>query len=254
MPLRFACPCGSPALAVRLPLRFALTHGFSLVELLVVLAVLTLLFTILIPNLWLTRQTASATECSANLRNVGIFVHSFSSSNGDLVAPAVRERDFTWNEPLPQGWDVSAGRLAGEIGGIGSVWRCKANDAPYLGNARALGLDTSFVKPSGPIYRVGPRWWYQPSKLAFAYDIQVNLFDPPMPFVHARSPLVGDVSDEMVRGWDRDSDEPTMALSLEQFGPHRDAFGVLFADGHAAVNRFRDEAEGILWSGRRWWP
>jgi prepilin-type N-terminal cleavage/methylation domain-containing protein/prepilin-type processing-associated H-X9-DG protein len=65
-------------------LRGSSEHGFTLVELLVVLAVLSLLIALALPALAGARRRASATACQANLRGLGAAIHGFASDHDGL--------------------------------------------------------------------------------------------------------------------------------------------------------------------------
>lgn len=239
-------------------------RGWTLIELLVIAAILLLLISIAAPSVRGGLDRTRSAKCAANLHGVGVLIQSFVQSHGDQAAPTVWGRDFSWDKEPRLGWDIETGIWAGVPGGRGTVWNCPAGSIPYVGNARALGVDERFrefragdrprVRSGGPIYRVGPRWWHEPSRLALALDIQTNLQEAHGPFSHAGQPLVGDLSDELTRGWLKSWDPPFHALLLDRWGPHqREAYGVLFADGHVTVKLYLKEYEGVLWSGPRWW-
>ena len=59
--------------------------GFSLIELLVVLAVLSLLMAILMPVLSQARQQARRAACAANLRQVGVAIHLYAEGYNDTI-------------------------------------------------------------------------------------------------------------------------------------------------------------------------
>ncbi|MGE3804845.1 MAG: DUF1559 domain-containing protein [Gemmataceae bacterium] len=59
-------------------------RAFSLVELLIVIAIIGVLLALLLPAIQKARESANRTACSNNLRQIGIAVHSFSSLTGQL--------------------------------------------------------------------------------------------------------------------------------------------------------------------------
>ncbi len=67
--------------------------GFTLVELLVVVAIIALLVSILLPSLGMAKEAARRVTCSANLRNLGLAANFYASENDDWLPPAgPRER------------------------------------------------------------------------------------------------------------------------------------------------------------------
>ncbi len=63
-------------------------HGFSLIELLVVISIIALLIGILLPVLAGARQSAQRVTCSSNLRQLGIAVSLYTNDSDDLYPPA----------------------------------------------------------------------------------------------------------------------------------------------------------------------
>jgi prepilin-type N-terminal cleavage/methylation domain-containing protein/prepilin-type processing-associated H-X9-DG protein len=94
-------------------------RGFTLVELLVVIAIIGVLVAILIPAIQAARESARRSQCSNNLRQVGLATLSFHD---------VQNR-------FPSGYQSEPGGAMGnafETGDAGPGWTCLFQILPYL--------------------------------------------------------------------------------------------------------------------------
>ena len=66
-------------------------RGFSLVELMVVLAIISMLMAMLLPGLSVARRKARGAACLSNLRQIGMVMHDYRADNDDWI-PAVLAR------------------------------------------------------------------------------------------------------------------------------------------------------------------
>jgi len=108
-------------------------RGFTLIELLVVIAIIAVLISLLLPAVQSAREAARRAQCVNNLKQIGLAIHNYHSSN-DAVPPAGSSQ-FGFG---PTG-DTDQGHVQ-------NAWSCKFRILPYMEqqatyNAANLSLD-----------------------------------------------------------------------------------------------------------------
>src|SRR4051812_49229159 len=75
--------------------------GFTMIELMVVIAIISVLVAVLLPAVQQARERARVAQCQNNLKQLGLALHSYESSHS--VFPSSFERQEDNNPPYPPG-------------------------------------------------------------------------------------------------------------------------------------------------------
>lgn len=207
-------------------------RGFTLIEVLVVITIISIIATLLLPAIGMAREMARKTKCLSNLRQVGIGFIAFSGDHDDLLPPAYSPGRY--RRPYAKGWVPLM------------------NEGGYLPHERR---DTRTSKvafcPSPRTGGWGQDWWnYNVSWLLLGDAIpRGNGSDVP-PLRQAQLSrtsevlLVADVN-QGNPGWACGMESPNWSWS-GLMAPHRGHGNMLMADGHVESHRYH----GALGSNR----
>jgi prepilin-type N-terminal cleavage/methylation domain-containing protein/prepilin-type processing-associated H-X9-DG protein len=97
----------------------ARSTGFTLIELLVVIAIIAVLIALLLPAVESAREAARRAQCTNNLKQLGLALHNYESSNG-CFPPSGESTMFNTTSGVPGTQFVDGG------------WSCLARLLPYI--------------------------------------------------------------------------------------------------------------------------
>ena len=115
-------------------------EAFTLVELLVAIAIIGTLISLLLPAVQAAREAARGTQCTNNLRQLGMALHSFESAKKLLPAgyqsfPTRNGDAPDWAQIDPSTWDAGPG------------WGWASQLLPYIEEGNILGATDSQRRP-----------------------------------------------------------------------------------------------------------
>jgi prepilin-type N-terminal cleavage/methylation domain-containing protein len=122
-------------------------RGFTLVELLVVIAIIGILVALLLPAVQMAREAARRSECSNNLKQIGLGSHLYYDTNKLMLhngSNTYDKRDWCWAfHMLPQ---IEQGNVYNQANGTAANWfDSQANPLPAT--VMTIGIKT-YLCPS----------------------------------------------------------------------------------------------------------
>ncbi|MCC7350899.1 MAG: DUF1559 domain-containing protein [Phycisphaerales bacterium] len=131
-------------------------HGFTLVELLVVIGIIAIMISMLMPALNKVRESANKVQCASNLRQIGMGMHTYAADNRGIIP------NFGYTNLITGAWTWWPGLINPYITG-------KSLDT-------TIGLSGVFICPSDPM---SPGLNAVSNPTSVSYGININLYTGP---------------------------------------------------------------------------
>lgn len=221
--------------------------GFTLIEMLLVVAILSLLISILMPTLSQSRESASIVVCKNNQHQVHTAISAYAAGN---------QRRFPYDTVMPNGpwlWDLTrttTEELIASAGGKVDIFFCPSNPQQnasihwnYSGNYRVLGYFFLFKRASGQAATfnlAGGKQWVRSFSSQQNHSTQELITDANLASGSNFSQIIGG------------SPIPHRSSHLDAKTGQPTGGNILFLDGHVEWRPFK-EMQLRYWGPNHWY-
>lgn len=211
-------------------------YGFSMVELLVIIALIVLLISLLMPALRQARERAWVANCSSNLRQIGIAMSAYATTHKDYFPymEITSSGLFTYSDWLTKAGVVKA--LADEDKKVQSIFVCPEYEMPIYSSQYSNYKTTYSINLWITGYLQNPGWIFprvrrslirKPHALPLIGD---GVYQMPAPSLPAHHVYLNFTSNFEIGKYHTDPDRYTPSKWVRY--AHLDSPQAAFVDGH----------------------
>ncbi len=228
--------------------------GFTLVELLFVIAIIGIILSLLAPALVMVKRRARAIQCVSRLHQIAVAIESYLASNGSIIpyvntGPEAQAHPHHWFQPST-GIPSLRYFLQHAVGTSGEEARCPADTGCAGQSYYPTQPGKSCFEDWGQSMLYNSSCYRDPEAPGYIKDFSGPLYGAKP----VRKPTVTRPADFFLAGdfWAHWHFGASSSASLRPYYTN-----LLFFDGHVEGRRYATQKEGLAyldWDGlRRWW-
>jgi prepilin-type N-terminal cleavage/methylation domain-containing protein/prepilin-type processing-associated H-X9-DG protein len=223
-----------------------LPSSFTLLELLIVIAIIAILAALLLPAMAGAKARALRVECTSNFRQFAAAFCLYAGDHGDAALPNKDGPNLPLGQTWVEGWEglpgpdctntlYLTGSLMGPYLGGPTIWRCPSTRDPrvigiLMPRVRTISLNCFMGAPTN-----------RPDVTCYRKLADITRPGPAdaLTFLDERIDTVNDGTFSMQ--WDFEASQPSGWVLRDKPTPLHQHGGVMaFADGHVEPHRWRD--------------